>query len=107
VILQPAIGDHQVTTLGAHIMARAIGAVTIQPQTRPVWGIEEMAPPYVGSAMVEFDYGLTEPVENVPLFEGSDPHGSPRRQETALAQVHHFLRTGEVIHTCDGVCDPE
>ena len=39
VILQVAIGDHQVTTLGAHIMARAIGAVAIAPQTRPMWGV--------------------------------------------------------------------
>ncbi|MFK7989942.1 MAG: Ig-like domain-containing protein [Sandaracinaceae bacterium] len=108
VLLQPAIGDHQVTTLGAHIMARAIGATTLAPQTRPVWGIEESTPPYSGgSVMVEFEYGLNEPVENIPTREGDDPHSQPRRQATALAQVHHFLRNGEFIHTCDGTCDPE
>lgn len=107
VILQDAMGDHQVTTLGAHIMARAIGAVTIQPETRPVWGIEEVAPPHVGSALVEFDFGLEEPVINIPPSDGSDPHGAVRRNPRALEQTLHFFRTGEIIHTCDGVCDPE
>ena len=115
VILQPAIGDHQVTTLGAHIMARAIGAVTIAPQTRPIWGIEEVtstidtpsAERHNGSAIVEFDFGLEEPLTNVPVREGDDPHGAVRRNARALAQTLHFFETGEIIHTCDGPCDPD
>ncbi|MCA9605496.1 MAG: hypothetical protein KC619_07865 [Myxococcales bacterium] len=108
VILQPAIGDHQVTTLGAAVMARAIGAVTIAPQTRPIWGIEEVTGPHTGSAIVEFDFGLDpEPLYNIPPHDGDDPHGSVRRNPRALAQTLHFFQTGEIIHTCDGVCDPE
>ncbi|HJL16951.1 MAG TPA: hypothetical protein RMH99_14900 [Sandaracinaceae bacterium LLY-WYZ-13_1] len=108
VILQVALGDHQVSTLGAHIMARAVGAVTIEPQTRSIWGIEEVAGPHEGSAIVEWDFGLPpDPVENVPQRMGSDPHGRVRRNPRALEQTLHFYRTGEVIHTCDGVCDPE
>ncbi len=111
VILQPAIGDHQVTTLGAHIMARAIGAVTIAPQTRPIYGILEVdtsATPHLGSAIVEFDYGLPpEPLTNVPLREGDDPHGQVRRNPRALEQTLRFFNTGEIVHTCDGICDPE
>ncbi len=107
VILQAAIGDHQVTTLGAHIMAREIGAVTIAPQTRPIWGIEEVAGPHTGSALVEFDFGLTEPLTNVPTREGDDPHGDVRDNPRALEQTLHFYETGEIVHTCDGVCDPE
>jgi hypothetical protein len=30
-----------------------------------------------------------------------------RRNPRALAQSLHFFETGEIIHTCDGVCDPE
>lgn len=111
VILQPAIGDHQVTTLGAHIMARAIGAVTIAPETRPIWGIEEVTStpedPHTGSAIVEFDYGLEEPLINVPVRDGDDPHGEPRKSPVSLAQTLHFFETGEILHTCDGPCDPE
>lgn len=108
VILQVAMGDHQVTNLGAHLMARAIGAPLITPATRPVWGIEEVAPPHMGSAIVEWDYGLPpDPLTNTPQRMGDDPHGSVRRNPTALAQSLHFFQTGEIIHTCDGVCDPE
>lgn len=109
VIIQAAIGDHQVTTLGAHIMARAIGAVAIAPQTRPIWGIEEVEGPHVGSAIVEFDYGVPEPITNVPPREGEDPHGAVRRNPRALAQTLHFFTTDppEIVHTCEGPCDPE
>lgn len=108
VILQVAMGDHQVTTIAAHLMARAIGAPLIMPATRPVWGIEEVMPPHVGSAIVEWDYGLPpDPLTNNPQRMGDDPHGSVRRNPTALAQSLHFFQTGEIIHTCDGVCDPE
>jgi hypothetical protein len=109
VILQAAIGDHQVTTLGAHIMARAIGATTVAPQTRAIFGIEEATalPLTTGNALVEYDFGLVEPIGNVPVREGDDPHGAVRRQAATLAQTLRFFTTGEITHTCDGVCDPE
>lgn len=108
VLLQLAIGDHQVSALGAHIMARAIGAVAIAPQTRPMWGIEEVSGPHAGSAIVEFDYGLPEvPITNIPMREGEDPHQLPRRSAPGHAQIAHFFETGEIIHTCDGPCDPD
>lgn len=107
VILQPAIGDHQVTTLGAHVMARAIGAVAINPAVRPIYGIEAVDGPHLGSAIVEFDFGNAEPITNTPPNDGEDPHGMVRRNPAALAQSAHFFETGEIIHTCDGPCDPE
>ena len=59
-----------------------------------------------GSVIVEHEFGLTEPVVNLPTREGDDPHGAPRRDPVALEQVTHFFNTGEFIHTCDGICDP-
>lgn len=108
VILQVAMGDHQVTTLAAHIMARAVGAVMIAPQTRAVFGIEEVSGPHTGSAIVEFDYGLPpDPIVNIPQRAGDDPHRSVRRNPRALEQTLRFFETGEIIHTCDGTCDPD
>src|SRR6185503_11395868 len=76
VLLQVAIGDHQVTTLGAHVMARAIGAKSLEPAVRPIFGVEQASTPYEGSAMVEYDFGLPpEPTTNVPMRAGEDPHG--------------------------------
>ncbi len=107
-LLQDAIGDWQVTTLGAHNMARAYGAVLIEPAYQDVWGLETVSAPHAGSALVEFDTRQPEvPFENVPPTEGEDPHSEPRNSLAGQEQLWHFLTTGEVIHTCDGVCDPE
>ncbi|WP_434427773.1 hypothetical protein [Nannocystis pusilla] len=109
VLLNVAIGDHQVTTLGAHIMARAIGGVAnMGPVNRSIWGLEEVEGSHSGSAMVEFDFGLpAEPTVNVPMKEGEDPHGGPRKTAAANASMDKFFREGVVETFCDGPCDPE
>ncbi|MDC0667805.1 hypothetical protein [Nannocystis radixulma] len=109
VLLHVAIGDHQVTTLGAHIMARSIGeVVNMAPVNRSIWGLEEVEGSHTGSAMVEFDFGLPpEPTTNVPLREGDDPHGGPRKLAAANASMNKFFREGIVETNCDGACDPE
>ncbi|MEX1366038.1 MAG: hypothetical protein AB1Z98_23120 [Nannocystaceae bacterium] len=108
VLLLVSIGDHQVTTLGAHVMARAIGAVNIAPTNRTPWGIPEAPSPVNGSAMIEHDFGLPpEPLGNEPMREGDDPHGELQNVPTAAVAVEHFLRTGEAVSFCDGVCDPD
>ncbi len=109
VLLHVAIGDFQVTPLGAHWMARSIGAKMMTPQARPVWGIPEQAYPYEGSGIVEFDTGTAEaPKENVPPEEkGDDPHGIIRSLTAAQKMADAFFRTGQITATCDGKCDPE
>jgi hypothetical protein len=108
VLMLVAIGDHQVTTLGAHVMARSIGAVNLMPTNRTVWGIEEVRGPVTGSVMIEHDFGLPpEPLGNEPMREGDDPHGALAGVPTAAQTVDHFLRTGEAQMFCDGVCDPD
>lgn len=57
-LLLVSIGDHQVTTLGAHIMARAMGAKNLAPVNRSVFGLEEATGPFSGSGMIEYDFGL-------------------------------------------------
>src|SRR4029079_53462 len=76
VLLHVAIGDHQVTPLGAHIIARATGARNLLPVNRHVWGIEEDPGPFTGWGMVEFDFGNKEsPKTNTPPNDtfGEDP----------------------------------
>lgn len=107
VLMLVSIGDHQVTTLGAHVMARAIGAANIAPTNRSVWGLEEAPSPVLGSAMIEHDFGLpAEPLGNEPMREGDDPHGELQNVPAAAVAAEHFLRTGEAVSVCDGVCDP-
>ena len=45
VLMQVAIGDSQVTTLGAHIMARGYGSVSVSPANRAIWGVENQEGP--------------------------------------------------------------
>jgi len=105
VLLHVAIGDHQVSPLGAHMMARSVGAKMVTPAVRSAFGIEEAAMPYEGSAIVEFDFGLpAAPITNTPPFEGGDPHGTVRKLPEAQAQMDTFLRTGKVVETCAGPC---
>jgi hypothetical protein len=105
VLMQVAVNDNQVTTLGAHYQARALSARTIAPQSRPVWGVEESEGPWEGSALVEFLYTNLpdEPFEALPP-DGPDPHECPRREPEGQLQVREFLETGVVRHTCDGPC---
>lgn len=109
VLLQPAIGDAQVTTLAGQMMARMYGAKSIIPAARPIWGVDEVAPPYEGNAITEFAYSdapeaESEPIINVPTLDVPDPHECPRREAAGQVQVNTFLTTGVVTQPCDGVC---
>lgn len=106
-LLQVAIGDAQVTGLGAHIQARALGAATVAPQTRPLFGIEEKQPGFTGSALVEWKYADVPdpPEENVPPPKATDPHECPRRELAAQQQLRDFLETGVVNQYCEGKCE--
>lgn len=109
VLLEVAIGDHQVSTLGAHILARTIGGVpNLAPSNRKIWGLDELMGPLTGSAMIEYDFGLApEPTQNIPPSDGEDPHGKVRKLASAQKSLDQFLRTGKIESFCDGPCDPE
>jgi hypothetical protein len=110
VLLHVAIGDYQVTPLGAHIIARATKAKNAAPVNRSIWGIEEATPPFMGSGIVEFDFKLPEaPKTNTPPAGPSDddPHDKVRVLDAAYDQTDTFLRTGVIEQYCSGPCDPE
>lgn len=106
VLLLDAIGDHQVTTLGAHVMARSIGVPLLAENPREVWGLEQAEGP-LESALVEYDFNLPPiPLGNEPMREGDDPHGSLTNVPAAVQTAAQYFLTGEAINYCDGVCDP-
>lgn len=106
VLIRAAIGDHQVTTLGAHIMARAMGATHLDTGIREVWGLDAASGSNMGTTYVEYDFGLPEdPLQNVPQEACEDPHGKLRRLEEARQQLDTFFQTGEVVNFCvDETC---
>ncbi|MBM4366661.1 MAG: hypothetical protein FJ102_10640 [Deltaproteobacteria bacterium] len=105
VLLQDAVGDAQVTTLGAQNMARAFGAAIVDPALREVYGLEVVTGSHVGSALAEYDHGAPEvPYTNTPPDDNYDTHEDTRRAWAAQEQMAHFFETGEVDHYCEGQC---
>ncbi len=108
VLLHVAIGDQQVTPLGAHYIARAAKAKNVTPYARKIWGLEEQKAPFTGSAIVEYDFHLPEaPKDNTPPQKGEDPHDLVRALDSAQAQEAKFFKEGIVDQFCNGACDPE
>ncbi len=110
VLIHAAIGDYQVTPLGAHIIARGVGARNTAPLNRDLFWIDYATPPYTGSGITEFSFGLPEsPLTNIPPSgpDDDDPHDKVRVLAAAMGQSDVFFRTGVITTTCDGVCDPE
>lgn len=110
VLLHVAIGDYQVTPLGAHIIARAVEAKNLAPVNRSIHGIPEDPGPFTGNGFVEFDFGLPDaPKTNTPPKgpDEDDPHDKVRVLDVSYDQTDLFLRTGTIKAFCEGPCDPE
>lgn len=108
VMMIAALGDHQVTTLGAHVMARAIGLPLVRDTVREVYGLEVVDSPHEGSGIIEFDFGLPpEPIVNVPHLDGRDPHDSMKGLGVFPGLLRRFLYDGMVDNICEGPCTPE
>ena len=128
VLLQPAIGDHQVANVTAEVEARTIGASVYTPalepgrhwEENPFLGIPAVnvpaTGPYTGGSMlVYYDGGplgfvgnrdggtATPPNENVPPRPewgyGDDPHGYPRNAPDGRLHAGGFL-AGDGIAPC-------
>ena len=112
VILQCAMGDAQVTSIGGHIQARAYGAYTLHPQLRPVYGVPEVVGPVVthnGNASVlveyQFDGVGPDPKTNTPAPRATDTHECIKNVVAAQRQFAEFYDTGVVRNFCTGPPD--
>jgi hypothetical protein len=115
VLLDVALGDHQVTPYQADVEARTIGASIHKPilpagrspQARPSWGIPAIASyPFGGSAIVYWDAGKSvvnvPPLANRPNSGLQDPHEYVRRTPAARRQKATFLAGGGLVDPCGG-----
>jgi hypothetical protein len=120
VLLHAAVGDFQVTTYQADVLARTIGARAHKPafaagrslERLPLYGIPAFTSPFAGSALVYWDNGPPRPdgstgngpapLTNTPPREGKDPHYAPRTTPAARRQKAEFLLTGNVVDVCGG-----
>ena len=111
VLIQVSKADHQVTNLGAHIMARTIGGVVNLAETiRDVWGIEVVSGEHQGSAMIEVDFGNPDPpITNIPHWDDTmdDPHGRATELEGIDETLVTFYETGIAKNPCTGPCNQD
>ena len=109
VLIQVSKADHQVTNLGAHIMARTIGGVVnLAPVIRDVWGLEVVTGKHTGSAMIEVDFGNPDPpITNIPHWGDTqrDPHGRATELNNIGDTLSTFYETGVAENLCNGPCD--
>jgi hypothetical protein len=125
VLMNVALGDHQVTNFQSDVEARTIGASTHSPILDPgrwpdhdiLWNVPAIGSyPFDGSAVVYGDIGPVRPnpspppgtigvppppFTNTPNREGEDPHGAPRGAPLALQLISDFLKpNGAVTNPC-------
>jgi hypothetical protein len=109
VLMQTAVGDHQVANVAADVEARTIGAAIranpVAPgrsnDVRPFYAIDVTGFPTARSVYEPWDAGADftplAPNSNTPPREGRDPHGVPRRTPAAQDQKNDHMRSGGTI----------
>jgi hypothetical protein len=112
VLLQSVLGDSEVPNLGNFLHARILRLPLLAPTPQNIFGINSIEGPVDGSAMVLFDMGLDlVDIYSVPdpsTIEQNGAHEGLRFFESVHAQWDAFYRLdSQIIHTCDGICDPE
>lgn len=105
ILIQTGIADTNVPTFTACLHARQLGIPLLTPSPRTSWGLPDMAAPVDGSAAVIFDMGVDDAfaaaAQPPPL---NDVHNGMRLVPEVLDQMDTFLRTGQVVNPCDGIC---
>jgi len=107
VLIRDAVGDHQVTNLGAHILARTLHAAHVDSGLQEAgirdnpWGLTTVQSTASGNFLMEYDFGLpSAPLCDVPMSLCEDPHGELRKREAARKQLDEFLRNGTGSNHC-------
>lgn len=101
VLARVGIGDHQVTTYAAHLMARTLNAPHLTTGLRDIWGLTAVDSTASGSFYTEYDFGLPgQPACNLPQWLCSDPHEHVRRRQASRKQLDEFLRNGTGTNHC-------
>jgi hypothetical protein len=104
-IIFPAVGDTQVTTIAAHVLARSFRAVSVGPEVRPIYGVPERnGTEEVQSGIIELMYADSSPGEdvlaNVPPPSFSDTHQCPHREPRVYQMMKGFFEGGVIANRC-------
>lgn len=104
VLIHDALGDQQVTPLGAQFEARTLGAKNLSTVNREIWGLTDAPGGFTGNGYCEFNFWLPESqwgdLQAPPSASYPDPHDSLRQLNSAQDMADQFFRTGVVNQTC-------
>jgi hypothetical protein len=104
ILIHDGIGDQQVTPLGAHFIARTVGAQNLETVNRELYGIQDAAPGFSGNGICEYNFWLPasqSPITDIPPDSSlPDPHDALRQLNSAQDMADTFFRTGVVVQTC-------
>lgn len=111
VLVVEALHDAQVANLVTRWAVGASGVPQMTPAVEDVWGVPTVDASGTGSiggtGYEIYDLGVEpNPPGNVAATENG-VHDQVRRLDAYREQMGRFLEFGEVVRTCDGVCDPE
>lgn len=108
VMVQIGIGDVAVSNATSLYVARSAGLPLMTPSVIDPYGLATIAGP-ADSALTVYALPGIDPIAPGPHDPGmSETHNGVRTLPAALLQLDAFLRPdGEVIHSCDGACDPD
>ncbi len=112
VILQEAIGDCQVPNMATDLLSRTIGAAHLEQATDPVYGLETIKGPTTAPSLVQIRVpedleAYFPPDENVIPEVDNGVHNSAVLTDVMFGQAGHLFEHGEIVHPCDGECDPD
>jgi hypothetical protein len=112
IVMQESKHDDQVPNLSTRCVARAIGLDQLSPEVEKIYGLTQNTGPLVsGISQWKTDPPVKPTDKNIPAPKPKSEdsaHEKPRRMATFRAQLKAFFKPdGKLVHTCDGVCDPE
>jgi hypothetical protein len=111
VIFQEAVGDSQVPNMCTEMLARARHVKQLVPPVYEAYGLEQVPAPTTEPVLVQYRLANWDkpvpPKDNVCPSKDNGVHSDMVFLPHVMQQALHFLETGEVLHLCDGPCDPE
>jgi hypothetical protein len=102
-----------VPNLTTNLLAHTLEATHLEEAPRPIWGLDWLSGTQTeGVALTQFvlpDHlaAYSPPDENTIPERDNGTHGDAPRSEPALEQVRALVQNGELVHSCDGACDPD
>jgi len=105
-ILHMSVGDALVSNVATQLEARTMGLPLLGPALYQPYGLTETTGPLQdGFVMFTEEPDPLPPATNLLNHDNNVAHDQLRKRDAVVDQIGHFFETGEVIHTCTGLCN--